>query len=71
MHIPESPAQSRPKPLTTVQRWLALIDQQGGQNAALVTLFRQVDELERIKRAVRALGLSPEILASEAHGATL
>ena len=53
------------KPLTTVQRWLALIDRHGSQNAALVALFRRLDELERLEGAVRACGLSPELLASE------
>ena len=69
MHTAELAPPSRT--LTNVQRWLALIDQHGGQNAALFALFKQVDEFERLKRAVRARGLSPEILASEAHGADL
>lgn len=48
-------------------RWLALIDEHGSQLGALVALFRHVDELERLKRAVRERGWSPEILGSEAH----
>ena len=55
----------RSKPLSTVQRWLALIDDHGSENAALVALFRQVDELERIKRVMRQRGLTPEMLVSE------
>jgi hypothetical protein len=60
---------TRPKPTPTVLRWLALIELHGGQTAALEALIRQADELQRLQRAVRAMGLSPEILASEAHGA--
>jgi hypothetical protein len=64
---------TRPKPAKapTVLRWLALIELHGGHTAALESLIRQADELQRLKRAIRAMGLSPEILASEAHGADL
>lgn len=53
----------------TVLRLLALIDLHGSQTAALEALLQQADELSRLKAAVRALGLSPEILASPAHAA--
>lgn len=43
-------------------RWLGMIDEHGSQVAALVALFRQVDELERLKRAVNSCGLSAELL---------
>lgn len=52
------------RPVPTVLRLLALIEMHGSQTAALEALLRQADELERLKRAVRALGLSPELLAS-------
>ena len=59
----------RSKPLSTIQRWLTLIDQHGSENAALVALFKQVDELERLKRVMREHGLPPEALAApEVHG---
>lgn len=61
----------RQKPTPTVLRWLALIEMYGSHTAALEALIRQVDEFERLKRAVRARGLSPEILASEAHHAEM
>ena len=51
-------------PVPTVLRLLALIEMHGSQTAALEALLRQADELARLKRAVRALGLSPELLAS-------
>jgi hypothetical protein len=56
---------TRPRSTPTVLRWLALIELHGSHTAALEALIRQADELERLRRAVRALGLSPEILASE------
>ena len=58
----------RSKALTTIQRWLALIDHHGSENAALVALFKQVDELERLKRAMCEREPSPETLAAEANG---
>ena len=64
MHTAEL-ARPSTKPLTTVQRWLALIEQHGSQTAALVALFRRLDELERLERAAVACGLSPEILTAE------
>ena len=51
----------------TVLRWLNLLDLHGSQTAALEALILKSDELDRLKRAVRGLGMSPEILASEAH----
>jgi hypothetical protein len=56
---------TRTKSTPTVLRWLALIELHGSHTAALEALIRQADELERLRRAVRALGFSPEILASE------
>lgn len=52
-------------------RWHAMVDEHGSQVAALAALFKQVDELERLKHAVLSQGQSPEILASVAHGASL
>jgi hypothetical protein len=49
-------------PTPTVLRWKELIDQHGSETAALEALLRQADDLERLKRAVRACGLSPELL---------
>ena len=60
----------RSRPLSTVQRWLALIDHHGSENAALVALFKQIDELERLKRALRDRGLTPEAVLSESSGVT-
>jgi hypothetical protein len=53
------------RPTPTVVRWLALIEQHGGHTAALEALIRQADELQKLKRAVRALGCTPESLMSE------
>lgn len=64
---PERAVDSQRSP--TVLRWLNLIDLHGSQTAALEALIRKSDELDRLKRAVRGLGMSPEILASEAHRA--
>jgi len=64
---PERAVDSQRSP--TVLRWLNLIDLHGSQTAALEALIRKSDELDRLKRAVRGLGMSPEILASEAHQA--
>ena len=49
-------------PCPTVLRWKALIDKYGSETAALEALIRQADELDRLKGAVRAQGLSPESL---------
>jgi hypothetical protein len=54
-----------PRHVPTVLRLLALIEMHGSQTAALEALLRQADELARLKAAVRGLGLSPELLASE------
>jgi hypothetical protein len=56
---------TRPRSTPTVLRWLALIELHGSHTAALEALIRQADELERLRRAVRARGRWPEILASE------
>lgn len=64
MYIAESFA-PRSRPLSTVQRWLALIDHHGSENAALVAMFKQIDELDRLKRALRDRGLAPEALLGE------
>jgi hypothetical protein len=55
MHTAEATAhRSAIHPVTL--RWLAMIDDHGSQVAALAALFRQVDELERLKQAVRGVG---------------
>lgn len=50
------------KPTPTVLRWKALVDKHGSETAALEALLRQVDELERLKQAIRMCGLSPALL---------
>jgi hypothetical protein len=48
----------------TLLQWLALVELHGSQSAALQELVRAHGELDRLKRAVRALGLSPELLSA-------
>ena len=57
------PPESRRTP--TVVRMLELIRKHGSQTAALEALLRQADELERLQRALRAMGMTPEFIAAE------
>lgn len=57
------PSDSKRTP--TVVQMLALIRKHGSQTAALEALLRQADELERLKRALRAMGMTPEFIAAE------
>ena len=54
-------------PAPTVLRWLELIERHGSKTAALEALIRQADELDRLKRALRATGMSPEAIAAGAQ----
>jgi hypothetical protein len=63
----DSPERIAPQSCPTVLRWLALIEKHGGHTPALEALLRHADELERLKRAMRERGLSPEILAAETY----
>jgi hypothetical protein len=56
------PARSAPRASPTVLRWLALVEKYGSHTAALEALLRQADELARLKVAVRACGLKPDLL---------
>ena len=63
--VASRPPESRRTP--TVVRMLELIQRHGSQTAALEALLRQADELERLKRALRAMGMTPEFIAAEHH----
>jgi hypothetical protein len=64
MHaVAARPSEARRTP--TVVRMLELIRRHGSQTAALEALLHQADELERLKRALRAMGMTPEFIASE------
>lgn len=52
-------------PNVTLLRWKTLIDLYGSQTAALESLLRESEQLERLKRAVRAHGLDPDALLRE------
>jgi hypothetical protein len=48
-----------------VLRWLSLVELHGSQSGALEAVLRDSDQFERLKRAVRRIGLDPELLIRE------
>ena len=50
--------------IPTVKRWNELITMHGSPQAALERVVAAYDELEKLKRAVRGCGLSPETLVA-------
>jgi hypothetical protein len=59
----DAPRPARPNP--TLVRWASLIGFYGSQIAALESLIRDADELVKLKRAVRGVGLKPELLLAQ------
>jgi hypothetical protein len=60
----ETSMNEKPQRIPTVRRWNELIALYGSPQAALERVVAAHDELERLKRAVRGCGLTPEKLVA-------